>query len=137
MIELNGEMFHDDRMFVLHIAKCTVKDAGGGMIETTVWHEDAPVDHGWCLVTYRNVDRYPATRVDHFDSYVAARAYADKVEPTVPRVSLGGRPPAKPLTLDEWLAWKKTGKLKEYDYRELFSQEGTKPRELILTQVQG
>lgn len=120
-------------MFVLQVAKCTVKLGAGGMIETTIWHEDAPVDHGWGLVTYRNVNRYPAHRVDHFESYEAAKAYADRVEPGVPRVSVGGRPPIQPLAPNEWRAWKETEQLREYDYRKMFSGGGTKPREIILT----
>ena len=118
------ETYNDDRMFVLHIARCTVTPGGGGTTVTTVHHENIPDDAGWCLVTYRNTARYPATRVDHFGSLREAWSYLQRVEPTVPRVSLGGRPPEEPLPFDAWHAWKIVNGLKEYDYRTVYVPDG-------------
>lgn len=56
-IGFNGEIYNDDRMFVLYVCKCTV-DIDDDVISTTIYHEDAPENHKWCVVTYRNVTRY-------------------------------------------------------------------------------
>ena len=69
------ETYNDDRMYVLRIARCTVKPAADDTAGTTVYYENVPDDALWCLVTYRNTARYPATRVDHFDSAAEARSY--------------------------------------------------------------
>ncbi len=89
----NGEIYCDDRMFVLYLCKGTV-DIDDDLITTTIYHEEAPKDYKWCLVTYRNVDRYSIVRVDHFNSKDEAKAYMKKVEPTVPLISLGGGAPS-------------------------------------------
>ena len=130
-IEFNGEIYNDDRMFVLYICKCTVciKDE---TIETIIHHETAPDDHKWCLVTYKNVPRYMPTRVDHFDSENEAIAYMKKVEPEVPLVSLGGKSPNTPLPYDEFVRWKEENNFKEYDYKKMYLPGGTNPSEMVI-----
>ena len=98
-LEYEGQIYNDDRIFVLHIAKCTVAPIDDETIETTIYHDQPPAEHIWCLVTYRNVARYPAVRVDHFESNEAARVYMERVEPTVPRISLGGQSPVRPMRI--------------------------------------
>jgi len=65
-----GQEYNDDRLYILYLCKGTVEKQiqpdGTSMMCTTVYHEDAPDDYIWCLVTYRNDPRYQATRVDHF-----------------------------------------------------------------------
>jgi hypothetical protein len=77
-IQFNGEPYNDDRMFVLYICKCTVNTIEGDTVETTIYHENAPEAHKWCLVTYKNIAKYPAVRVDHFESLKAAEDYMKK-----------------------------------------------------------
>jgi len=132
-IEFNGETYRDDRMFVLYICRCTVDIIEGEIVATTIYHEDAPETHEWCLVTYKNVTRYPAIRVDHFESLKAAQDYMKKVEPTVPLISLGGNSPQAPLLYDQFAKWKAKNHFKEYDYREMYLSGGGNPKEVVYT----
>jgi hypothetical protein len=128
-----GEMYNDDRLFVLSVCKCTVKEQDAGVIETVIYHENPPADHIWSLVTFRNTARYPVTRVDHFATQEEAREYMRSIEPGVPRASLGGTSPESPLTYDQFVAWKSANGLQEYDYRQMFSPGGENAREMILS----
>ncbi len=129
-IEFNGEIYNDERMFVLYVCKCTV-DINDDVISTTIYHEEAPENYKWCVVTYRNVTRYMSTRVDHFDSESDAIAYMKKVEPDVPLISLGGKSPHDPLPYDQFVIWKERNKFKEYDYKKMYLPGGSNPREVI------
>jgi hypothetical protein len=131
-IIFNGEKYHDDRLFVLHICKCTVSALDDQMLETVIHHEDAPADHLWCLVTYRNTPGYPATRVDHFQTPDEARAYMEKTEPTVPLISLAGSSPRIPLSYDEFVAWKARNGFRDFDYHEVYASGGKNPKEMII-----
>lgn len=130
-VGFNGETYHDDRMFVLHVCKCTVVVKDDDILETTIYHEDAPYNHKWCLVTYRNVKRYPAIRVDHFDSFETACAYKKNVEPTVPLISLSGRSPGTPLPYNKFIQWKEKNNFKEYDYKKMYFEGGSNRKEII------
>jgi len=57
------------------------------------------------LITYRNVPSLPAVRSDTFDSFEEAVEYVKKVEPTCPRVSLGGESPTPTPSWEEHLEW--------------------------------
>ena len=131
--KFNGEIYNDDRLFVIAICKCKVADADGGMVETVIHHENAPADHLWAVVTFRNTRRYPISRVDHFASADAAQAYLQSVEPQVPLVSLGGSPPKVPMLFDKYTAWKVANNCEEYDYRRMFSPGGANPCEMVMT----
>jgi hypothetical protein len=130
-LQFEGDTYNDDRMFVLHICRCTVERRADGTTATTVYHDAAPPDSRWCLVTYRNTPTYAAYRVDHFDSLALAQEYLVQVEPTVPRLSLGGESPAEPLPYQEWVAWKAANGLKEYDHEALHPDESDLPETLI------
>ncbi len=132
--EFNGEIYHDDRLYVLHVSKCTV-DINNDVRATTIHHEVAPENHKWCVVTYSNVSRYPPNRVDCFDSEDEAIAYMRKVEPQVPLISLGGRSPRIPFPYDQFVSWKKENKFTEYDYKKLYLPGGTNPKETIYSQI--
>ena len=131
-IEVNGERYHDDRMFILYVCRCTV-EIDGDVVSTTIYHEEAPINHKWCVVTYKNVTRYPPTRVDYFDSENEAVAYVKKVEPGVPLISLGGRSPHPPLPYEQFVKWKEENGFREYDYRQRYPPGGTNPCEVILS----
>lgn len=132
-IPFGGESYNDDRMFVLYLCKCTIVDEDATTVSTTICHESAPDDHKWCVVTYRNTVRYPAVRVDHFDSSEKARAYLEEIEPTVPLVSLGGNSPRIPLSYDKYLEWKAANQLREYDYASMYSAGGYNHREIVIS----
>ena len=131
MIPFNGEMYNDDRMFVLYIARCAIRDRGDGMIDWIVYHEPHPEATLWALVTYRNTGRYPAVRVDGFTTEKEAEEYRKAVESTVPRISLGGAPPSSPPSHEDFVAWKQRLGLAEYDWRALYSESGANRREII------
>jgi hypothetical protein len=95
MIEFEGRSYFDDRVFVVEVTSVTARGLGGGGLPVTKW----------AVITRRNVLGYPPTRVDDFDTREEAEAYADEVEPTTPRVSLGGKSPVPPPTLVEYHEW--------------------------------
>ena len=130
-----GETYNDDRMFVLHICKCKVTD-DDDTVTTTIYHESPPDDSKWCLVTYRNTVRYPAFRVDPYDSFDEVQACMHSLEPTVPRISLGGSSPKIPLSYEEFAMWKAKNGLKDYDYKVLYTPGGTNAREMVLSKKQ-
>jgi hypothetical protein len=132
-VTFEGETYHDDRMFVVSVCKCTVKDVDAETMETVIYHETAPPDHTWCLVTYRNVPGYPVFRVDHFQTQEEARDRMKRVEPSVPLISLHGAPPRAPRPYHEFLAWKTRSHLQDFDYRNTGSFGGSNPIELVLS----
>lgn len=132
-ISFEGEVYNDDRMFVLYVCKCTVA-VEHDIIATTIYHEKPPESYKWCVVTYRNVRRYRAVNADHFESENDARTYMAKVEPTVPLISLGGRSPDIPLSYDKFIDWKEKNGFKEYDYKKMYTMPGgNNPQETILS----
>jgi hypothetical protein len=131
-VMFDGESYYDDRLYLLYLCPCTVDTSGEHTISTTVYHQEPPIWHKWCLVTYRNTARFPAVRVDHFDTLNAARAYYQHVAPTVPLASLGGRSTTDPLSYEEFVIWERENGLKGYDYRPMYTG-GSSPREIITT----
>ena len=132
-IPFGKEIYNDDRMFVLYVCKCTFKNGHGDTVATTIYHASAPAEHTWCIVTYRNTARYPAVRVDHFESLDHARAYVERVEPMVPLISLGGIPPSIPLSFEKYVEWKTINQLKEYEYASMYLPGGQNHRETLIT----
>ena len=98
--------YRDDRMFVMRITKGASRSVDG-IVETLTGPK--PAGAGWVesilLITYRNVPSLPATRTDDFQSMDDAVQYVKRVEPTCPRVSLGGRVPEPTPTWTEHLDW--------------------------------
>src|SRR3979411_2982362 len=95
-IPFDSQLYNDDRIFVLPISRCKATVDSDGIVTTTIYHDSPPADAKWGLVTYRNTERYPAVRGDDFRSLEEARAYLERVEPTVPLISLGGVSPEVP-----------------------------------------
>ena len=127
-----GDLYNDDRMFVVALLRGTVREDLDGTVTTTVHHDEDVPGAKWCLVTYRNVLGYPAFRIDRFESFEDARAYMEQVEPTVPLVSLGGQPRQPPLAYAQFVAWKKANRFKEYPVDELYI--GNRSRSEIFVQ---
>ena len=129
-LEFNGNTFNDDRLFILHVCKCTIVK-NSDVTSTTIYHEEAPDDHSWCVVTFWNDLRYKANRVDHFDTENEAMKYAAQVEPQTPLISLGGRSPKPYPTSKQYLEWKELHNMQGYDYKKMFSLGSENPRETI------
>src|ERR1035437_3399696 len=95
-INFNGQNYFDDRLFVLYLCKGKV-EIGSDVVTTTIYHNNGPEFSVWCVVTYRNCDRYPAYRVDSFNKKDDAIEYIKKVEPETPLISLNGAIPSSPV----------------------------------------
>ncbi len=126
----DGEIYNDDRIFVLFIAKCTTRETDE-FIATTIHYETTPNDAGWCVATFRNVERYRAYRIDSFDTKAEAEEYLAEVEPITPLISLGGKSPAHPMPLEKYSKWKSDNNFKEYDHKTMFPTDVKKPEETI------
>lgn len=83
-----GQMYLDDRLFILDLQEAT--KAG-----RTVW----------AVTTRRNVTGFPPRRVDDFPTKEQAITYLKKVEPSTPRISLQGMSPTPEPTYEEHLQW--------------------------------
>jgi len=83
-----GRPYLDDRVFILELRRAI--KAGHRV---------------WAVVTRRNVRGFPPRRVDDFETKEDAIAYIKQVEPSTPRISLGGQSPCPEPTYDEYLAW--------------------------------
>ena len=131
----DGEQYNDDRLFVLIVAKCTIRESDE-YIRKTIYHGVAPQNHKWCVVTFRNVERYRGVIVDDFSTKREAETYLADVEPQTPLISLGGNSPSHPMSIQSYSKWKKENNFKEYDYREMFPDGVNNPSE-TLTQIKG
>ena len=88
-VEYNGQMYYDDRLFILNLAPCTVTYELN-LITYIIHHLDAPDKYLWSVTTYKNTERYTAVRVDVFENIFEAERYAMEVEPDCPLASLNG-----------------------------------------------
>ena len=132
-INFNGDEYFDDRMYVLLLCRGTVEPTpdSDGVVWTTIYHEIPPKEFIWCLITYKNYKGYPISRVDHFREKEAAQRYLEAIEPQVPLISLQGKSPLAPLTFRAFADWKTDNKMKDYDYKTVFSPGGSNNREII------
>lgn len=130
--EFEGNSYNDDRMFVLYVCPCSIEENSQNL-RTTIYHGQPPADHYWCVVTFRNTQRFPAFSVKHFHTKAEANSYRDHVEPTTPRVSLGGQGPDPVPSLGQFREWKRLSECEEYDYRRMFLEDSVNPTETIIT----
>ena len=119
--EYDGELYNDDRLFVLSVSKCSVKE-DRETITTIVHHKVAPENHIWCVVMYKNVPRYGISNVFHFKTEREAILFLQETAPVCPLISLQGESPPENsvLSYEDYQAWKKENNLKDYNYKELF-----------------
>ncbi len=127
-IEFEGELYNDDRMFVLYLCKCTIEEDDDS-VSTTIHHEDVPVGFIWSVATFKNTPRYMLYKIDHFESEDEAKAYLAHVEPTTPQTSLGGQSPNRPLSNQDYDDWKDENGFKEYDYKAMFLDDSVNPKD--------
>lgn len=133
MFEFNGEKYFDDRIYVLYLCKGTVEIEPGfdGSVWTTIYHQEAPKDYVWCVVTYKNSPRYPLYRIDSFHKKEDAILYMKEIEPKTPLISLGGNSPKEILSYEDYVLWKMTNSFKDYDWKSLYTSGGTNAQESI------
>lgn len=132
-LDFNGKIYNDDRMFVLHVAKCTITDADDIADEIiTIYHVEVPKDYKWCVITYRNIINYMPYRTDYFDTKKEANEFLERTEPSTPLISLKGRSYSPPPTYDEFVDWKLKNNFQEFNYKKVYKEGGTNPREIIL-----
>jgi hypothetical protein len=127
--EFDGQIYYDDRLFLLHLCLGTV-EIDDELATTTIYHENAPPEASWCLVTYRNCESFPAFSVLHFETKDDAIAYKQTIEPTTPLISRGGKPAE--VSYDAYVNWKIEQSLSDYDYRKCYRPGGTNPKEFIM-----
>jgi hypothetical protein len=100
-----GDVYRDDRMYVMRVASNFAKDEDGAVMVARAAEPHIEADTPVVLVTYRNLPKLPAVRVDDFPSFSAAIDYIKRVEPTCPRISLQGRSPEPTPAWQEHLEW--------------------------------
>ena len=128
-VELDGVAYNDNRMYVLYTVACTV-DMDEDNISYTIYHNKPPVGHKWCLVTYRNTARYPATRIDDFNTKEEATKYKERVETGVPLI--GMQQPKIRMSYNEFVKWKEQQGFKEYDYKKMYLTGGKGEMEIMV-----
>lgn len=133
MIRFQEQEYFDDRLFVLYLCegKVDVTPDSDGIIWTTIYHEQAPADCIWCVVTYKNCIGYPIADVRHFTSRERAAVYIWHIEPETPLISLGGRSSNPPMPYQDYAAWKKENNFKEFDFQNVYTPGGSNAEEII------
>ena len=94
MIEYNGELYRDDRLFVINLTYGKLKN---DLTRKTV--------SKWTLITYRNTKQLTYTRSDFFENKGAAIKYLKDVEPKCPLISNDEKPLVIPNGQNAWLYW--------------------------------
>jgi hypothetical protein len=97
--------YNDDRMYVMRITTDFHKDDGGAVQAAFTQVENSETLKPALVITYRNVPSLPAVRVDDFPTTIEALEYIKRVEPTCPRVSLGGHSPVPTPSWQEHQRW--------------------------------
>lgn len=131
MIKFQEQEYFDDRMFVLYLCKGKVEIKSDGFVTTTIYHEQEITDFIWCVVTYKNCLRYPLYRADSFYKKEDAIEYIKMIEPETPLISLVGKSPAQSVSYYEYLKWKNENGLKDYNWKELYTSDGSNASERI------
>jgi hypothetical protein len=132
MIEYKGERYFDDRLFVMNLCQGRIQNLEDGTVETTIFHEEAPIEAVWCLATYRNCAKYPLVSLNHFETKEDASKYLSLTEPTVPLISLNGSSSNPPRSYADHLVWKRQNNLSDYDYRKAYTLGGENHREIVM-----
>jgi hypothetical protein len=136
MVKFNDTEYFDDRMFVLYLCKASIDQTKDELITTTLYHDDTPDEHIWAVVTYRNCNRYPLFKVDHFKERDEALKYIEEIEPETPLISRGGKTPEAIMPFDEYQRWKMSCGFKDYYWEELYSVDGNNHREAVFQSVE-
>lgn len=106
------EDYRDDRLYVMRLTSDFRKNDEGTVSASLVPSESLGKSGKLLLITYRNTRPLPAIRVDEFFTYEEVVNYIKRVEPTCPRVSLGGAAPNPTPSWQMHLDWLHTLGLK-------------------------
>jgi len=129
-VEFEGETYYDDRMFIFYICKVR-SEIVSNQRRTTIYHQEAPDDHVWAVVYYRNCARMMPWKIDYLRTREEAEQHYRDLAPGVPRVSLGGESPSWLITYEEYAAWLVENGLSEYDYRKFYPGGGSNLKEVV------
>ena len=130
-LKFQDQEYFDDRLFVLYLCKGIVNFTSDGFVDTTIYHEQSPPESIWCVVTYRNSNRYPLFSVTHFRKREDAVSYIKTIEPTTPLVCLNGKSPETPFSYEEYLLWKNENNMLDYNWESLYSEDGKNAQEVV------
>jgi hypothetical protein len=97
--------YRDDRMYVMRISSNFDKSDGRVISAQIRGNVPGEIDGPVLLITYRNTYSLPAVRTDEFATISEALSYIQRVEPTCPRISLGGKPALPTPTWEAHLEW--------------------------------
>ncbi|TAL32086.1 MAG: hypothetical protein EPN98_14845 [Phenylobacterium sp.] len=125
---MDSEPYRDDRMYVLRLTSDFEKHDDHSFVATIKADHEIDFSKPTLLITYENTSQLPSVRVDEFTSRWDALAYVKKIEPTCPRVSLGGRPAHPTPTWSQHLAWLHAKGLKSAAEGDTPLPEGTDPK---------
>ena len=113
-----GDIYHDDRLFILDLQLAT---KSGNRI--------------WVVTTRRNIKGFPPRRVDEFNTKEEAIDYLKLIEPTTPRISLQGKSPSPELTYDEHIAWCEAEGIPDSLQIHTMNNEHKRKRELLIQEL--
>ncbi len=100
-----ADEYRDDRMYVMRISS-NFEKSNGQVISTRMCPDMlGDIDGAVLLITYRNTHSLPAIRTDEFATIGEALSYIQRVEPTCPRISLGGKAALPTPTWEAHLEW--------------------------------
>ena len=105
MIFYQGNLYRDDRIFVINISRGTVQKSSKGSKKET----------RWLLSTYRNVASLPCRSSHNFETRKEVIEYLRQVEPNTPLISNHGKRldiPAEAEPWEYWMEWLKDRNLK-------------------------
>ncbi len=94
MMLYKGDMYRDDRIFVLNLSRGTVQ-------------KKSKKETRWLLSTYRNIVSLPCRSVRDFETQEEAIEYIKKVEPDTPMISNNGESLDIPEGFEPWEVWLK------------------------------
>lgn len=123
LIEFEGHMYNDDRMFVLSAQQCSLTEDDETWSAIVHYDEPELATH-WCVITLRNTPTYPRVKVNVFDTKDDAQAFYDDIERQTPMVSYNGDT-SPYMTIPEYKKWKSDNNLKEYDPVDYFKRFNT------------
>lgn len=103
--QTDPDQYRDDRMYVMRLTSSFTIDEDGVITASMKRGEEIIPGKPLLLITYRNTQKLPAVRTDEFQSLQEALNYIQRVEPTCPRISLGGASPNPTPTWAEHLQW--------------------------------
>lgn len=97
--------YRDDRMYVMRISS-NFKKSNDGVISAAISQDRLrDLEGAVLLITYRNTHSLPAVRTDEFETMDDALSYIKRIEPTCPRVSLGGKAVLPTPSWESHLEW--------------------------------